>query len=218
MQNAENARRVLNDRIEMEIDLLDQVTPLKEPQKEMIRLAGKGDIARFLNEVDRAVQEFKIREANGANGQQAVNELYQLAMPLQQRLNKGLFNKDSLLRKVARTAIDEHQAVELRKREAEQAKRKVELAYATFVANLGRQVPMTMQQRDALMDLLRDKAKINNTSGPYVAYVVMVKLSEMPEAQIKAIFDEPQSKAIQSTFAQAAAIKQSLTQMGAWDE
>ncbi len=218
MQNSIAARKALTERIEIEIDRVEQFTPLEESQKKNIRFAGKGDISRFFMDVDEAIEKFKQKEAQGEIGQDQINELYQLAMPLQQRLNKGLFGADSLLKKVARATVNDQQAAELKKRQRNQEKRKLELAYAAYVGNLNRHVPMTTKQRDAFLGLLRNDVKISSPSGQYLTYVIMIKLSELPAEKIEAIFDDAQINAIRSMFPQAKMIKASLKQMGAWDE
>ncbi|MFG0287104.1 MAG: hypothetical protein ACF8CQ_02965 [Rhodopirellula sp. JB044] len=218
LQNQANARNVLKDRIELEIDRLDQIAPLTQAQKVKIRFAGKGDISRFFRDVDAAITEFKRRESEGEINQNEINEIYQLAMPLQQRLNKGLFGDKSLLQKVAKATMDQQQSLELEKRSKRKLNRRLDLVCAAYVGNLGRQVSMTKDQRDEFSKLLRESLDINLASATYLSYVVMIKASELPNEQLEEIFDETQLNAIRGSFAQFQGLKANLQQMGVLDE
>ncbi|EMI57880.1 signal peptide protein [Rhodopirellula sallentina SM41] len=218
LRNQANARTVLKDRIKLEIDRLDQVAPLTQTQKVKIRFAGKGDISRFFRDADAAIAEFKKREAAGEINQNAINEIYQLAMPLQQRLSKGLFRDNSLLQKVAKATMDQQQSLELEKRSKRKLNRRLDLVCAAYVGNLGRQVSMTKDQRDEFSKLLRENIDIGLASAAYLSYVVMIKASELPNEEFEKIFDETQLNAIRGSFAQVRGLKANLQQMGVLDE
>lgn len=218
MQSPENARRLLADRVEMEIHRIGLATELHESQKEKIRLAAKGDIKRFFDKVEEAHRKFEAMQAEGRIGQNDINEIYQLAMPLQQQLNSGLFGGDSFMQKVSRAGVNEQQAEELRRREQERQERQTESLIAYVIANLNRQIPMLSEQRQQLSDLLNENVKVKAPSAQYATHVVMIRFSELPREKISAILDAPQLKAIEKHFDQAVAMKQHLKTMGLLDE
>jgi len=218
MQNPENARKRLNDRVEMEIHRIELTTDLRADQKAKIRLASKGDIKRFFDDVADAQRQFKEMQAEGEINQGNMNEVYQLAMPLQRRLSQGLFSKDSLLRKTARACVDDLQAKMLRERDEQLLQRRTQAIIKYVIANMNRQIPMLHRQREQLTNLLNDKVKIKDPSNVYSTNIVLFRLSELPREKITAIFDETQMKAIETQFAQAAAMQQQLKQMGVLDD
>ncbi len=214
MQSAENARRLLGDRIEMEIDRITFSTPLREDQILKIRFAGKGDIKRFFDDVEDARDEFRKVQAKGEIDQNNINDIYQLAMPLQQRISQGLFGKTSLLKKVAQATVDDQQASEIRARDERLRELKSRAAMMAFLANLGRQVPMTHAQREKFLELMLKNIKISDPANRYVSYLVMFEVSELPRAKLTEIFDTAQMVAINKNRQQGVAMKATLKQMG----
>jgi hypothetical protein len=214
MQSAENARRLLGDRIEMEIDRITFSTPLRDDQIRKIRFAGKGDIKRFFDDVEIARDEFRTMQAKGDINQNNINDIYQLAMPLQQRISKGLFGKTSLLKKVAQATVDAQQAAEMRARDERLRDLKSKAAMMAFLANLGRQVPMTHAQREKILELMLKNVKISDPANRYVSYLIMFEVSELPRAELNEIFDEAQMVAIEKNCKQGVAMKATLKQMG----
>lgn len=216
--NANTAPQILDGRVQMEIDRIGFSTPLREPQIAKLRFAAKGDIKRFYDDVDEARREFHAFQERGDVGQENVNELYQLASPLAQRLNQGLFGKDSLFQKVARNSVDQNQAEQLRAREERQHKLKCDVAIHAFIATLGWRVPMMHSQREALTDLMKANVTLSDPGNPSVHYLLLYEISELPQAELKAIFDEAQYKALEKNFAQGIMMKPNLKQMGLLDE
>ncbi len=216
--NSQNARKMLADRAQMEIDRIGFSTPLRESQIKKLRFAAQGDIKRFYDDVDKAHREFHAMQDAGEIGQENINELYQIAAPLSQRLNKGIFAEESLLKKVARGCVDSDQAKQLRDQEERQRKLQSDVAITGFVATLGRQVPMTHVQREKLMTILTENVKLSDPGHQYVSYLLNYEMSKLPQPKLKAIFDEAQYKAIEKNFAQGIMMKANLKQMGLLDE
>ncbi len=214
MQNAQVARTTLAARAKMEIQRISFSTPLRDEQVEKLEFAAKGDIKRFYDDVEKAHRQFHAMQAAGEINQANLNDVYQIASPLAQRLNQGLFGKDSLLKKVAHNCVDNEQADKLRAGDKLERKRQSDTAVTAFIANLGRQIPMTHSQREDLLSLLSENVSLSNPSHQYVAYQLMYEMSELPQPKLKAIFDEAQYKALEKSFAQGIMMKANLKRMG----
>ncbi|MEM6470771.1 MAG: hypothetical protein AAF802_14525, partial [Planctomycetota bacterium] len=159
MRSESNARKRLLSQIEMEIRKLDQFVSLDAEQKYRIRLAGSGDIQRFLDDVADARDQFKNIDAT------QINEAWQVAQPLQQRLQTGLFGQSSLLNKTYRGLLTDEQAGENSERTAEQSRRLASTYVSLFVAETGRRVHLDRSQRERLTKLFIDQLEGENLSS-----------------------------------------------------
>lgn len=215
MQNEQKARDTFYSRIDLEIERLDLVASLTDDEKAKIRLAGKGDVKRFFDDVREARREFL--ELGNVN-QNQMNEAYQLASALAQRINSGLFDNNSLLKKVAATAPDPEHAQRIRKRNQRRRKLQTEFAIKAYVAILGRTIPFTSDQRDQLVVLIGKNVDLAHPNGPYVTQLISYRLSELPDGELQELFDENQWNAFKNTLAQAKAMKAMLKQQGLIDD
>jgi len=216
VSNAEQARMTLASAIELEIARIEQVTPLLEPQKERLRLAGQGDIKRFYDRVERARQEF--RELEGNVDQNNIGKIHAITVPLSQDIQKGLFGSKSLFKKVVLTTVNEQQAVTMRAEEKRQQRVRMENAIKVFIAQTGRQMPLTAIQRESLLKLAMDDLDHVEAKGIYATYLMTYRLSELPREKFQAIFDEAQMKAFDKTLRQPRAMKAALVQQGLLDD
>ncbi|KAA5540413.1 hypothetical protein FYK55_20580 [Roseiconus nitratireducens] len=207
---------MLESRMYMEIERLELSTSLTEQQRAKMRLAGQGDIKRFMDDVQQARRDF-LDLADNLN-QNNLNEAYQLALPLQKRLNQGLFSDESLLKKVARGTINKAQADELRKREAQLNARRTQIAIANFVAMMGRQLALTAAQRQQLQDLLDGTIELKDPSSPYAMYAVMYRLTEMPAERYEKLLDAPQLKAFETVLQQGKNMRATLVRQGVLED
>jgi hypothetical protein len=214
--NRDQAKTTLESRIDLEITRISQTVSLTEEQKERLKLAGRGDIKRFYDRVEKARQKFL---SMGEQWEQnRINEAYQLAVPLQQELRNGLFGETSLLQKVVVSTVDEEQAEAMRQEAERQMRLRKESAVKVFVANLGRQVPLTSAQRTKLTDLLLEKMKSIGREDAYIYYLVSYRLSEVPRDSYSTMFDEMQLKAIDQATRQGKGMKAMLKQQGLLDD
>lgn len=215
MSTEDKARESLKSRIDLEIAHLERIASLTEEQKSMIRLAGKGDIKRFFDDVHVARRKFiELGDVN----QNQVNEAYQLASPLAQRLSAGLFGPESLLKKVAATVPGPEQAALIRAREIARRKSQTKVAIKTYVALLGRRMPLSASQREQLINLIEEKVELKNPMSRYSTQVIDYRLSQLPEEPIREIVDENQWDVLEKSFSQAVAMKAMLKQQGELDD
>jgi hypothetical protein len=215
LQNEQAARKTLLSRIEHEIERINLVAVLSEDEKAKIRLAGRGDVKRFFDDVREARRKFtELGEVN----QNQVQEAYQLASPLAQRINSGLFDKNSLLKKVAATAPSPERSARIRERNQRRREMQKKVAIKAYVATMGRTIPLTSKQRGQLIDLISNEVDLAHFNATYLFQLISYRISQLPEADLRAIFDEKQWNAFENTIAQAKAMKAMLKQQGLIDD
>ncbi|TWT56055.1 hypothetical protein [Allorhodopirellula solitaria] len=218
MGDAKLAREKLADRAEMEIDRIGFSTSLLDSQIAKLRFAAKGDIKRFYDDVEEAHRQFHTMQEAGKIGQENINDVYQLASPLAQRLNAGIFDEESLLKKVARVCVVGEQAERLRARQKRQIKLQSDAAITLFVATLGRRLPMTQVQRETLMEIAMTNITLPDPTHQYAQYLLMYELSELPQGKLKEIFDETQYQTLKKVYTQGLGMKANLKRMGMLDD
>jgi len=210
--NRNQARSTLESRIDLEIARISQAVTLTTTQKDRLKLAGYGDVKRFYDRVEKARQQFL---ALGTQvDQNNINEAYQLALPLQQELRAGLFGQGSLLEKIATTTLDDKQT-EIMHHERERRNRlRIESAVKVFIAQLGRQMPMTAVQRTKLTELLVDQMRSIGDDDAYTDFLVAYRLSQVPRNMYAPLFDEQQLKALDQSSLRGKSMKAMLKDQG----
>lgn len=215
LKNETAARAAFRDRIDLEVEQLANSADLDDRQVAKIRLAGKGDIKRFFDDVNQARRKFL---AMGNLHQNQVNEAYQLAMPLAQRIGRGLFDKDSLLKKVANTTPNPQQTARLRERAEHRQKRQREIAINSYVAMLGRSIPLTSDQRGRLTEHIAESVVMDDPGAPYASQLIAYRLSQGQTKKLQEIFDDNQWKALEATLDRAKGMEAVLKQQGLIDD
>ncbi|MDO8944207.1 MAG: hypothetical protein Q7U75_13545, partial [Desulfobacterales bacterium] len=69
-------------------------------------------------------------------------------------------------------------------------------------------------QRERLVELLVERTEPPQVFGQYDHYVVLLRLSQLPEDEVKPLLDERQWKLLQVQFGQARGLEQFLVQNG----
>jgi hypothetical protein len=209
-------REAIESRVDQEILRISRAITLEDAQTSRLKLAGKGDVKRFFDRVDKARRQFLAMQDRLERNN--LNEAYQLAMPLQQELTAGLFGPKSLLQKSIPSTLDEQQ-MEAWQREIERSDRvRAERAVTLFIAQMQRQVPMTADQRTRLAELLNARVKSVRTTDRYTPYLIQYRMSEVPRETFVKMFDVEQMKAIDHSIRQGQAMGAMVRQRGLLDD
>lgn len=206
----EQAKKSLAAQIELKIEAVKSIIPLEEKQTQQMKLAGEGDIKRFFD----GVTELKRKVSSMEMNQNAVNEAYQLTVPLQQKLAAGIFNRDSLLQKVLRGTLSSEQLEALEVAEKQRREQILSTLVKGYLANLDRSLPMTAEQLTRLTALLIDETANDKLEGEYGLYVVGYRLSKINDKKLSEILREPQLKVLQQVFGEMRGIEGFLRQQG----
>ena len=194
----------------LRLDCLERAGGLSQAQLEKLRLAGRGDAARFLRKVDAIKAECKGLNFNDRKFQ----EMWQKIQPLQAEYNAGLFDEKSLFQKVLQGMSRSDPSAPYQEQERERRKFRhraaIELAVNTF--EIG--VPLTTVQRQRFLKLLVEELKPPKKFGNQDQYVVFYQASKLDQEKLKPIFDDAQWRAVEETFRRARRMEAHLRQQG----
>jgi hypothetical protein len=172
------------------VEAVDRTCGLSAPQKEKLRLAGRGDYARFAQQVD----ELRARFVGKTYGQNEIGEIYQKIQPLGAAYQAGLLGESSLFSKVLAQSLTPEQAKEFEQLEAQRRQTRYKAKVRLYVASIERSCPLTDKQRIALAELLIAETKPPKRFGQYDWYVVMYQASKIPDEKYSRIVDEAQMR------------------------
>ena len=142
--------------LKLQIEDLDRICTLTEPQKKKLRLAGQGDLKRFYDLVEEKRRKFKAVQ----NDQQKFNEIWQDIQPLQQRVAAGFFNDGSIYQRTIRKVLDQEQLskfeVAYQDRRAYNFNARLELVVALLDRTLG----LHEDQREKFLKILEAEVPV----------------------------------------------------------
>jgi hypothetical protein len=162
---------------------------LTEAQMAKLRLAGRGDIKRFLDRLDGIARILGDRQTNFDELRKAERELTEAANALE----NGFFREDSLFYKVLARQLNQEQFGDREKALTELNRRRYEKLVSQAVNTMQGILGLTDQQRAKLTDLL-----LGNTLPPRrfgkasdIA-VVLFQASKIPDELIRPVFSDAQ--------------------------
>jgi hypothetical protein len=190
------------------IEQLKTSCTLTEEQLGKLRLAAAGDVSRFFHDVAR------VREATAGKrmqDQNAVQEAWAIISPLAARMQKGIYEEDSLLNKVLASILDKTQQQEYDRVREEQVQRRHHAIVLTTVAAIEEGVPLLAEQRLRLIELIdRQQLKPKIIPHNYETYIGYLKLSQVPEEELAALLDQEQLATIKRMLVRRAPLIQEM--------
>ena len=204
----EELRRRCDHHLRLQISHLEQAVTLSDEQRDTIRLAGLGDIERFLNDFNRISRETTF----GSMSQDEWQQVWQKISPLRARFQAGLHSDGSLLAKTTRASLepDQFQAFEAMEKARHQ---ELYQRYIDVVLTLlDRNVPLTSQQRQQIAELMLQKTEPPELfgSGTTAVTVVLVKLASLQDQELKPIFTETEWPTVRNHLMRFRAMRQSV--------
>ncbi|PQO29068.1 hypothetical protein [Blastopirellula marina] len=206
----EAPEKFLESQLNLKIDSITTVIELTEEQQERLQLAGSGDIARYIRDVEVLRHEL----VGQSYDQNKIMEPYQKIQPLALRRQNGLFEEDSLLSKVMHTALSTEEYEKYEGHLAERWNRRYQATVKTQIATLQTSIPMTADQREALGKLLDIPPKRSQARQSYLQMYVFYQLSQISEEDLKKVFDEAQVEALTRFGSQYARLEATLKNQG----
>ena len=213
-RNIPSVRARLASLLTLQIEEADRACGLTDAQKDKLRLAGKGDVKHFFDDVAEKKRRFQLVK----NDQNKIGEIFQEIQPLQGVLNSGPFQDDSIFSKAIRKTLDDAQNARYDKIVAEKRKFRYRAKVELVVATLDQVVGLRADQRRKFVTLILDETSPPSKYGQYDYYLVMYKASLIPEEKIKPIFDDAQWKLMNGQFQQMNGMLPFLKQNGLIDE
>jgi parvulin-like peptidyl-prolyl isomerase len=204
------SRRTMDSQIELWMNAIDAVCRLTDQQRLKLRLAAKGDVAHFMQDVEVVRAKFMLVRKD----QDKVNEIYQEIQPLAARFQRGVFGEDSLLQKVVSNTLDDEQAEKWREAESRRREFHFRTRVEHIVLSMGHSLALSEKQRDKLIELLLDRTEPMESASQYEFYLMMYRLSEMPQDELKPLFDDPQWASMKRQLQQAKSLEPFLKSQG----
>ena len=187
-------------RLRAQLDELDHACRLTPAQTKKLELAGRAEIKRWMDRLDRVGQEF-VDSATGDVGalRDEIDKLLADA--------DGLFRSGSYLSKTVVATLNQEQ---LRAGNAH----RYEQAVSRTVRKLARSIHMSDEQSDTLSKVLLNETKPPSEFGQLDYALVLFLASRLPESSLRGIFDESQWKMFQRQVASGAATEAFLKREG----
>lgn len=208
--NAQSARKKLDEMLDLLAEDVERSCKLSESQCKKLRLAGRGDILRFFDQVEIVRQKFLLVRKD----QNKFNQIWQDISPLQVTFQAGLHDDDSLFAKTLRNMLDDRQRVAYESVDGERRRFQYRAKVELIVAMLDNALPLREQKRQKFISLILEKTKPPRRFGQQDYYVVMWNISKIPEADLKALFDDTEWKILRQQFNQVRGMEQWLKQSG----
>ena len=194
-----NGPRVrLDTMLAQKLEDLQKVCKVSDAQKEKLRLAGRGDINRFLEEVE--VKRKKFEEVR--RDQNKFGQFYQQIQPLRATFQAGLFADGSFFAKALKRNLDGAEAARFDADRREHSAFRYAASVDMLTARLGLALGLTDDQRGRASRVIIDNTRPPKAMGQQEFNVVFYQASTVPLAKFKDILDADQIKVLERHFAQ----------------
>jgi hypothetical protein len=192
------------------IDAVDRACQLTDSQRDKLRLAARGDYARFTRRVEVMHEKFvdKIHDQNN------IGRIHQEIQPLNVTYQSGLLGPTSLFAKSLRGVLTPDQFKKYNADEAARIQSRHDAKIRLFVAVLERRCPLTDEQRTALVKLLLDETRPPKRQSQLDQYVILVQADRISDEKFTDILDDEQCRVLERMIAQARNLEPHLRQQG----
>jgi hypothetical protein len=204
------ARRRFDAVLALRIGDVDRAVGLTEQEKEKLRVAGRGDIKRFFDEMDETLERASSINDNRARAQ----ELSVKAQALRQALGADPFGDQSLFARVLCKTLEEGRLVQYRRALSDRRSFQTEAAFSAVVATLGNDLGLSSQQQSQLVDRLLKKTRPLKRFGRNDYWFVLHQAAHLPEEELRALFGETQWAMFYSRLLTASRMGPSLKENG----
>ncbi len=213
-QNEDGCRKRLKAQLGVLLDEAVRDHNLTEAQQRQLQLAGRGDVKRYFDEVE--IRRDRFNELR--HDRQKMNEIFQDIQPLQQRLNKGLFDQQSLFFKVLQQTLTDQQRDSYQREASLRSERRAAAAVRVAMVEFEHLIPLTHVQRERLSELLLKHSPPVEIASGYLKYLMHYRMSQIEESEIEGLFDETQHAAFLKYAQQGKGYVAFLRQQGLIDE
>jgi hypothetical protein len=200
--------QLVESQLAAQLDRLDDACNLSDDQRQKLLLAGRGDVERFLGDMN----ELRVKLSNNRYDRKEINQIYAEIRPLAQRMEQGLLGAGSLFAKVKDSVLDDQQRTAYREAVGQRIAYYHRAKLKMFVVALDQLAPMTAEQRKQLLALLVEKTEPpNRRAGSQLDWwYVIVQAAELPASKLAEMLDDAQLRCFQQAVRQADEYRQVL--------
>ena len=206
------ARSVHRTQLNLAMDMTERDVNLTQEQKEKLRLAGEGDIARYFAQFDKIRAEFADVDEN-ADGNDALNRLMRRIQPFRQQAQASIFSTGSLFKAVSDKVLDPDQRTKLRKAEEERLKYYFGAALKTSIAKAERASPLKTAQRNKILAIANEMEPPLANNRRYMKFYAMYRLAQK-KGELKEILNAKQFAAMSTLLQQGDRMERTLKSAG----
>jgi hypothetical protein len=207
--NAQKATERFQSMLNVQVDAIAANCDLSPEQKQKLLLAGRGDVIRYFDKVEVCRQKFQKLKTD----QNRINEVLRDIQPLQIASQAGIFGNDSFFHKVVKKTLSDEQRERMERLEKDRTKYQFKAKIELIVAALDDTLALRAEQRKELIEMLQSTPPPKRF-GPYDSYLLLYRISQLPELKIQAILDPPQLRALDKQLEQARNLQPFLKQQG----
>ncbi|MFM7071107.1 MAG: hypothetical protein ACKO38_04850, partial [Planctomycetota bacterium] len=200
----------IDDQMRLIIDSLQQLFGLSEQQRQRLELSGKGDIARF----EQQVEQTRARFMEVRKDQERFNHIWNDIGPLQQKMQAPFFDDQSLLIKSIIGLLSGDQLEKYRDWQVERRRFHYQAKIELIVAEVEMYAPLTTEQRRKIVQLIAESGPPPKKRGQFDQVYVMYQMSVAPDDKWLAIIDKRQFDVFNKLRQQGRQYGQMLRQNG----
>jgi hypothetical protein len=208
------ARARIDSQLKAMLDELGQVSRLSEAQREQLALAGRGDIKRFFDQVEKVRKKLVAAK----NDRDQVNQAFQDAAALQQQFSRGLFDDESLFSKTLRKTLTAGQQAGYQAMLLDRRRVGYRVAIVESLSRLGNGFVLKREQHDALQKLLLQETQPPLQFGQHDQRFVLLRLSQLPPEKLREVLDRGQWKLLKPHLYEASGTEDYLARFGVIEE
>ncbi len=209
-QARDQVERLLKARLALQVDSVNRACELSGAQREKLQLAGEGDLKRLYRTIEQLREKF--REAG--QDQEKIEAVDSEASAVQMKMQAGVFDDSSLFQKVLRQTLNGEQSVWYDRQERERRKFRYEAKIELVVSNLENSISLRPEQRQRLVELLRDETEPPKKFGQFDFQVVLFQARKLGEAKLRPILDDAQWRSLKRVLDQSRGTEGFLRQQG----
>jgi hypothetical protein len=186
----ENARKRLENAGSQRIQLVKQQCELTDAQVTKLELAKRGDIVRFLQDVQAVRKKVGDKAPDRGN----MNEFGKLIAPIQAQWNTGLVTPQSLFVSVLQNILTDDQKSKLRDEEARRVEERNRVHAMSMIKMIEHSVPLNDKQRKSLLDLVVEQTKKVRVDSHLQQYISIQAATKLSDESLATVLDASQLK------------------------
>lgn len=201
-------RRRIDGAVEARLAMISDICQIDESRRKKLEFAAKGDLARFYREVDRIAEETKHLDVRN---QAEMQEAWQKVSPVYQRSRTCILDENSLLTRLLPKLLSEEQRERYDAYMTRKQERRRKTAVKIAISEIERSMPLTAEQRDALLKLLLEHPLPKKVPEGYEPFLGFIFLCRAEADALSKIFDEKEMTVIQQYRTQYAGYQGAVT-------
>jgi hypothetical protein len=218
--DSESARRIIEARLKSRIGFVDQLCGITRDQRKKLELAGRGDIKRFFDRVEK-LREQILDAADIDRLRGLIVEAQELGKVFRQQL----FADESIFAKTLRVTLDREQSARCYKLWDENRLLRHQSRVEWVALTLQKNLVLSDGERLRFLVVLLEETRPPRGFGPSDYHGIMYQASQIPESKLRPVFDRESSwRSLRAEFDDALRREPMLRESGylpedrpAWD-